>query len=301
MRAVVPEPLEVSDPIVKFEFIRLPVTTGFGDFTECGQMIPVRFRGESGIFVHSMYLDDEAPIAGGREIWGFRRNWRGQYFAMRARCLSARCIFGSVLCAVGSMGYKHQELDPAPILRELGEPNFLIKIIPHVDGKARICELVRYRWRDGALKGACGGPVALQLFAHAMGNVSKLPVLEVLSGTHFVADVTLGLGEVVHDFLAAAKRRQFAAFPSRRNPRNERNASAACKGTRGQFEAIALRYDRVALVLQGGGALGAYQIGVYQALAEAGCEPKTIFGRRTVPTSPENNRVDYELLLAGRA
>jgi len=71
LRAVVPEPLEVSDPIVKFEFIRLPDTTGFGDFSECGQMIPVRFRGESGIFVHSMYLDDEAPIAGGREIWGF--------------------------------------------------------------------------------------------------------------------------------------------------------------------------------------------------------------------------------------
>ena len=35
-----------------------------------------------------------------------------------------------------------------------------------------------------------------------MGNVSKLPVLEVLSGTHFIADVTLGLGEVVHDYLA---------------------------------------------------------------------------------------------------
>lgn len=65
LRAVVPEPLEISDPIVKFEFIRLPDTTGFGDFTECGQMIPVRFRGEKGIYVHS-YLDDEAPIAGGR-------------------------------------------------------------------------------------------------------------------------------------------------------------------------------------------------------------------------------------------
>ena len=35
-----------------------------------------------------------------------------------------------------------------------------------------------------------------------MGNVSKLPVLEVLSGTHFIADFTLGLGEVVHDYLA---------------------------------------------------------------------------------------------------
>ena len=33
------------------------------------------------------------------------------------------------------------------------------------------------------------------------------------------------------------------------------------------------QYDRVALVLQGGGALGAYQCGVYQALNEAGIRP----------------------------
>ena len=42
--------------------------------------------------------------------------------------------------------------------------------------------------------------------------------------------------------------------------------------------AIAEKYDRVALVLQGGGALGAYQAGVYQALAEARCDPKWIAG-----------------------
>ncbi|HUZ91317.1 MAG TPA: acetoacetate decarboxylase family protein, partial [Methylocella sp.] len=113
--------------------------------------------------------------------------------------------FGSVLCAVGSMGYKHEELDHGPILRELGEPNFLIKIIPDVGGGPRICELVRYRWQDVSLKGAWGSPAALQLFAHAMGNVSRLPVLDVLSGTHFIADVTLGLGEVVHDCLAQGR------------------------------------------------------------------------------------------------
>jgi len=38
------------------------------------------------------------------------------------------------------------------------------------------------------------------------------------------------------------------------------------------------RYDRVALVLQGGGALGAYQGGVYHALSEAGCEPNWLTG-----------------------
>ena len=35
---------------------------------------------------------------------------------------------------------------------------------------------------------------------------------------------------------------------------------------------------RVVLVLQGGGALGAYQVGVYQALHEAGIEPEWVIG-----------------------
>ncbi len=42
--------------------------------------------------------------------------------------------------------------------------------------------------------------------------------------------------------------------------------------------ACAARYERVALILQGGGALGAYQCGVYQALHEAGIEPNWITG-----------------------
>src|SRR5271166_904006 len=71
LRAVVPEPLEPASDTVAYEFIRMPDSTGFGDYTETGQVIPVTFRGEKGAYVHSMYLDDEAPIAGGREIWGF--------------------------------------------------------------------------------------------------------------------------------------------------------------------------------------------------------------------------------------
>jgi len=35
---------------------------------------------------------------------------------------------------------------------------------------------------------------------------------------------------------------------------------------------------QVVLVLQGGGALGAYQVGVYQALHEAGVEPHWVIG-----------------------
>jgi acetoacetate decarboxylase len=37
---------------------------------------------------------------------------------------------------------------------------------------------------------------------HALAPVADLPVLEVVSATHLVADLTLGLGSVVHDYLA---------------------------------------------------------------------------------------------------
>ena len=37
-------------------------------------------------------------------------------------------------------------------------------------------------------------------------------------------------------------------------------------------------FERIALVLQGGGALGAYQAGVYQALAEARLHPDWVAG-----------------------
>ena len=37
-------------------------------------------------------------------------------------------------------------------------------------------------------------------------------------------------------------------------------------------------FERIALILQGGGALGAYQAGVYQALAEANLHPDWVAG-----------------------
>lgn len=53
------------------------------------------------------------------------------------------------------------------------------------------------------------------------------------------------------------------------------NGAGAERGARGH---TGLPHDTVALVLQGGGALGSYQAGVYEGLAEAGIEPNWIAG-----------------------
>jgi acetoacetate decarboxylase len=55
---------------------------------------------------------------------------------------------------------------------------------------------------DVSLKGAWEGPSSLSLAPHALAPVADLPVLEVLGAKHFVADLTLGLGKVVFDYLA---------------------------------------------------------------------------------------------------
>ena len=111
LQAVVPEPLEVAEPVVKYEFIRMPDSTGFGDYTETGQVIPVRFKGELGAYTHAMYLDDEGPIAGGRELWGFPKKLAKPRIEVESDVLVGSLHYGAVLCASATMGYKHSALD----------------------------------------------------------------------------------------------------------------------------------------------------------------------------------------------
>lgn len=52
LKQVVPEPLEVTEPLVNFEFIRMPDSTEFGDYTESGQVIPVTYKGKKGTYTY---------------------------------------------------------------------------------------------------------------------------------------------------------------------------------------------------------------------------------------------------------
>ncbi len=206
LRRVLPEPLTFDEPVVKYEFIRMPDSTGFGDYTESGQVIPARLPPELGGgqagYVHAMFLDDDPPIAGGRELWGFPKKLAQPSLRVERDTLVGTLDFGGVRIATGTMGYKHRTVPDEKILDALRMPGLLLKIIPHVDGSARICELVRFELTDLVCKGGWSGPASLELAPHALAPVAELPVLEILGATHLVADLTLGLGEVVLDYLA---------------------------------------------------------------------------------------------------
>jgi len=151
---------------------------------------------------------DEPPIAGGRELWGFPKKLANPTLHVEIDQMVGTLDYGPVRVATATMGYKHKAADLDAVRASLAAPNFLLKIIPHVDGSPRICELVEYYLEDVTLKGAWTGPAALSLTPHALAPVAELPVLEVVSAVHLICDITLGLGKVAYDYLqpAAAKR-----------------------------------------------------------------------------------------------
>ena len=202
LQEVVPAPLKVVSNVVKYEFMKMPDAHGFGSFTESGQVIEVEFEGKRAQYSHMMFLDDLAPIAAGREIWGFPKKYGNPTLTIDVDTVLGRLKYNSVDVAIGTMAYKYEELDTAKIKQGLeNTPNYLLKIIPHANGQeAEICQLVRYFLKDVTVHGAWSGPAALQFFEHVLAPVSQLPVRKILGGTHLIADLTLGFGEVVFDY-----------------------------------------------------------------------------------------------------
>lgn len=203
VRRWVPEPLRVTDPIVKFEVIHMPDSEGIGDYYESGQIIQVEHEGKVGGLTHMMYLDSLAGVLAGREMWGFPKKLGFPEISLEYDNLVGTLDIGNTRVATATMGYKYDQTDLAQAKQATeSASNFLLKVIPDVDGSPRVCELVKYPITDVVMKGAWTGPGALSYVPHALAPLSDLPVLEVLSADHMIMDLTINIGEVIHDYLA---------------------------------------------------------------------------------------------------
>jgi acetoacetate decarboxylase len=203
VRRWVPEPLKVTDPIVKFEVIHMPDSEGVGSYYESGQVIQVEHDGKVGGLTHMMYLDSMAGVLVGREQWGFPKKLGFPEIKIEQDTLVGTLEVSKIVVATATMGYKYEEKDLEEAKRGMeSASNFLLKVIPHVDDSLRICELVKYPITDVVMKGAWSSPGALTYVPHALAPFADLPVLEVLSADHMLMDLSIGFGEVVHDYLA---------------------------------------------------------------------------------------------------
>ena len=203
LEAIVPEPLQVDEPLVRFEVMSMPDVSGLGAYTESGQVLRVRYEGEPADYVHAMYVDNHPAIASGRERSAFPKKLGAPRLYVDSDTLVGTLDYGTLRVATATMGFKHRELEPEDARAEIAAPTYMLKIIPgYTGGRPRICELVRTQIVDLTVLGAWTGPARLQLFEHAMAPMADLPVREVVSASHILTDLRLAPAAVVHDYLA---------------------------------------------------------------------------------------------------
>jgi acetoacetate decarboxylase len=214
LRSVVPAPLELDEreALVKYEFIRMPDSMALATTPRAAKSFRYRSAVAGAATLTACSSMARGPIAGGRELWGFPKKLAQPTLRTEVDTLAGTLDYGPLRVATGTMGCKHRAVDLTEVKAALEEPNFLLKIIPHVDGSPRICELVDYHLEQVVLKGAWTGPAALSLTPHALAPVAELPVLEIVSAIHILADLTLGLGKVVHDYLQQPIRRPLRSY-----------------------------------------------------------------------------------------
>ncbi|HEX3034100.1 MAG TPA: acetoacetate decarboxylase [Thermodesulfobacteriota bacterium] len=201
IRRIVPEPLDIPEPIAKFEVINMPDSSGFGSYIESGVVIPVVYNGMKGSFNVWMFLNDHPPIAAGREIWGFPKKWGEPSLKVIRDQLVGTLDYSGVRVATATMAYEYEALDIKEVKRSMEGNNFNLKIIPSADGSVALMQLVRYQLQNVTVKWAWKGPATLDIRPCALAPLYKLPVIEVIEGVHQLTDLTLPYGEVIYDYL----------------------------------------------------------------------------------------------------
>ena len=205
VRQALPEPLEPAPgDLVYYEWMKMPDSSGFGDYEESGAGVFAMWNGEPCNFSVQMYLDDEPPITGGREVWGFPKKYGVPRLGVVKDTLTGTLHYDDERVAMGTMPYKPISLEHKldEVKAGLGKLNVNLKLLPDVDGTPKIAQLVGYRLEDIHVHGAWDGPARLHLIPHVNCRVADLPVKRIVGGRHMIVDFVLPYGHVLHDYLA---------------------------------------------------------------------------------------------------
>jgi acetoacetate decarboxylase len=106
--------------------------------------------------------------------------------------------------AMGTMQYKIRSLADRldEVKAGLAKLNVNLKLLPDVDGKPKVAQLVGYNLDDIYVHGAWEGEARLHLIPHVNCRIADLPVRRIVGGRHQVVDFVLPYGRVLHDYLA---------------------------------------------------------------------------------------------------
>jgi acetoacetate decarboxylase len=212
--------------------------SSFGPYNEFMPVIPCLFKGELFLHVPFIYVDNDAAMAGGREIGGWPKKmgnismdrvgdeYRCSFERHGERLASARMHVGGKLFSTPLPADKAVSLPfpynmtfvlPPPTGKEQATvplPTTTIKLVPGVGGlnpTPALARLIGAPWHmKGAFHGGSGASIAYR--PSEKDNFYKLPILKVLGAMYFEGEMTLALKDmkVLDDMLASLPKERVA-------------------------------------------------------------------------------------------
>lgn len=201
IRAIVPEPLEIDDPLVSLTFLHM-AGQGIGDYYEFAQSISCSYEGERLSFRPLMIAENVTAIISGREILGLPKKHGYPLLEQKGNSFVGTLRMDDILVAQASMTYKYAEWDIDAAEAALNIPGVVLKIIPDEIGNVRSAELIKISYSDLTVKEAWSGPGSVNLFANHLAPLADLPVKEIVAVRHTVCDCKLLPGQLLFDYFA---------------------------------------------------------------------------------------------------
>jgi acetoacetate decarboxylase len=209
-------PLE--DPAVCIAWVcNYPFTT-FGTYNEAIMLVRVKFEGEGYSYCPFIYVDAEAPMAAGREVWGWPKKFAELGFASGATGKGYREQFMYTVERPAGKRILTVNMSPERLANpeELGGlPMLTLRKMPNSEaGKLpSICELVRtdvnmtvHRSADGTPDLWAGRASVTMDSPSEMDPLHDLAPTRMIGGFYGTFDWTLPQGRCVKDYVAEAER-----------------------------------------------------------------------------------------------
>ncbi len=210
IRAVLPEPLEPVSDYGIVHIYRMNDAEWFGRYHESAVQVECRLparlsmtgRDERGVYSPYLYLEGDGPVSAGREVYGQPKKGGEPSIEVHGDLFVGRVRRNSIDIVTATLPYKHQRAQPADLGRIVSfTTNVNLKIIPHVDGTPAIKQITARNLENVNVYEVWTGPATLELRPNAQAPVYRLPVVDVVAGFYWVADFTLPMGSVWHDYL----------------------------------------------------------------------------------------------------
>lgn len=203
-RELVPEPLVPNSDNLMAIFVCRHKASGFGVYNEVMLFVPSIFEEMSGNYVAYLYMDNDAGIAAGREIYGWPKKEARITIVEKGEVLLATVERGGIELVRAAM--ELAELGK-PEDFQFSEPWFNFKLIPSVkmDTPPEVMQLTSTTEENLKVKRVYTGRATLEFGTSPVDPLHKIPIREVQGGVYMNADFALAYGDIIYDYLAEGR------------------------------------------------------------------------------------------------